>query len=282
MAVYAIGDVQGCDDELGQLLSELDFSPSRDTLWFVGDLVNRGPRSLEVLRRVKALGASAISVLGNHDLHLLAVVLSPNEPIKSKDTLHPILSAPDRDELLRWLRHRSMLHHDAQLGYTMIHAGLPPQWDLAQARACASELEAVLRDEKQCRELFANMYGDKPDRWSDDLRGMARLRFITNCFSRLRYCRGDGTLELKFKGELKDAPRHLLPWFKVPNRRSRDMRIVFGHWSALGYYDADGVLGIDTGCVWGEKLCAVRLDQTQREPPIFVPCSSSRLKPGQE
>ena len=281
MAVYAIGDIQGCDDELGHLLTRLGFSPSRDTLWFVGDLVNRGPRSLEALRRVKALGASAICVLGNHDLHLLALVLSPHEPVKSKDTLDSILNAPDRDELIHWLRHRPMLHHDAQLGYAMVHAGLPPQWNLAQAQTCARELEAVLRDEQQCRELFANMYGDKPDRWSDDLKGMARLRFITNCLTRLRYCRTDGTLELKFKGQVKDAPGDLLPWFKVPDRRWRDARIVFGHWSALGYYDADGVLGIDTGCVWGEKLCAVRLDQPMQQV-VCVPCTSSGLKPGQE
>ncbi|MET0536200.1 MAG: symmetrical bis(5'-nucleosyl)-tetraphosphatase [Steroidobacter sp.] len=280
MAVYAIGDVQGCDDEFAQLLRELDFSPSRDTLWLVGDLVNRGPRSLEVLRRVKAFGDSAISVLGNHDLHLLALVLSPHEPTKSKDTLNTVLNAPDRDELLHWLRHRPMLHHDAKLGYTMVHAGLAPQWDLAQAQSCARELETVLRDENQCRELFANMYGDKPDRWSNDLRGMERLRFITNCLTRLRYCRPDGTLELKFKGEVKDAPKQLMPWFKVPDRRTRDARIVFGHWSALGYYDDDGVLAIDTGCVWGEKLCAVRLDQ--KTPPRFVPCSSSGLAPGNE
>lgn len=280
MAVYAIGDIQGCDDELARLLRELDFSPSRDTLWLVGDLVNRGPRSLEVLRRVKALGDSAITVLGNHDLHLLALVLSPNEPLKSKDTLSAVLSAPDRDELLHWLRHRPMLHHDATLGYTMVHAGLPPQWDLAQAQSCARELETALRDEQHCRELFANMYGDKPDRWSNDLRGMQRLRFITNCLSRLRYCRADGTLELKFKGEVGDAPRQLLPWFKVPDRRTRDTRIVFGHWSALGYHDGDGVLAIDTGCVWGEKLCAVRLDQAA--PPTFIPCSSSGLKVGQD
>jgi bis(5'-nucleosyl)-tetraphosphatase (symmetrical) len=284
MAVYAIGDIQGCDDEFAQLLRELDFSPSRDTLWLVGDLVNRGPRSLEVLRRVKALGSSAITVLGNHDLHLLAVVLSPHEPIKAKDTLQSILSAPDRDELIHWLRHRQMLHHDTQLGYTMIHAGLPPQWDLAQAQSCARELETVLRDERQCRELFANMYGDKPDRWSDDLRGMERLRFITNCLTRLRYCRADGTLELKYKGEVQKAPGHLMPWFKVPERRSRATRIVCGHWSALGYHNEDGVLAIDTGCVWGEKLCAVRLEQSPQpaHQPIFVPCSSSGLRPGED
>jgi len=280
MAVYAIGDIQGCDDEFGRLLTALNFSPSRDTLWLVGDLVNRGPRSLEVLRRVKALGSSVISVLGNHDLHLLALALSPHEPTKSKDTLQPILNAPDRDELIHWLRHRSILHHDAAVGYAMVHAGFAPPWDLATARACAQELENVLRDERRARDLFAHMYGDKPDRWSDELRGMERLRFITNCFTRLRYCRPDGRLELKFKGELKDAPNQLVPWFRVPDRRSRDVRIVFGHWSALGYHDGDGVLAIDTGCVWGEKLCAVRLDQPA--PPVFMPCSSSGLTVGAE
>lgn len=280
MAVYAIGDIQGCDDEFAQLLATIDFSPSRDMLWLVGDLVNRGPRSLEVLRRVKALGAAVITVLGNHDLHLLALALSPQEPVKAKDTLQQVLGAPDRDELIEWLRHQSMLHHDAKLCYTMVHAGLPPQWDLSQAQACARELETALRDKRRSRELFAHMYGDKPDRWSDDLRGNDRLRFITNCFTRLRYCRADGRLELKFKGEVKDAPKDLKPWFKIPERRARDTRIIFGHWSALGYHDADGVLGIDTGCVWGEKLCAVRLDQTA--PPIFVPCSSSGLSVGSE
>lgn len=280
MAVYAIGDIQGCDDEFAQLLGAIDFSASRDTLWLVGDLVNRGPRSLEVLRRVKALGSSVISVLGNHDLHLLALALSPNEPAKAKDTLQQILGAPDRDELIDWLRQRPMLHHDARLGYTMVHAGLPPQWDLATAQSCAREVETVLRDEQRCCELLARMYGDQPDRWSDDLHGTDRLRFITNCLSRLRYCRADGRLELKFKGEVKDAPPGLMPWFKVPERRSRDTRIVFGHWSALGYYDADGVLAIDTGCVWGEKLCAVRLDQPA--PPVFVPCYPSGLTVGAE
>lgn len=280
MAVYAIGDIQGCDDEFAHLLATLDFSPSRDTLWLVGDLVNRGPRSLEVLRRVKALGPAAITVLGNHDLHLLALALSPQEPLKAKDTLQQILGAPDRDELIEWLRHQPMLHHDAKLGYTMVHAGLPPQWDLATAQACARELETVLRDKRRCRELFAHMYGDKPNHWSDDLRGTDRLRFITNCLTRLRYCHADGRLELKFKGEVKDAPQDLMPWFKVPGRRSRDMRIICGHWSALGFHDADGVLAIDTGCVWGEKLCAVRLDQPAA--PIFVPCSSSGLTVGAE
>lgn len=275
MATYAIGDVQGCADEFDKLLERLRFEPQRDRLWIVGDLVNRGPRSLDVLRRVKALGAAATTVLGNHDLHLLAVALTPSERLKPQDTLGEILTAPDRDELLDWLRRQPLLHHDAQLGYTMIHAGMPPQWDLELAQSCAHELESALRDDEGCIDLFAHMYGDRPNKWSDDLKGHDRLRFITNCLTRLRFCRPDGTLELKYKGEIETAPAALTPWFRAPKRRSRDLRIVCGHWSALGYYDGDGVLSIDTGCVWGEKLCAVRLDQ--RAPPVFTPCSSSAL-----
>lgn len=274
MRTFAIGDIQGCDDEFAALLERIEFDPARDRLWLVGDLVNRGPRSLDVLRRVKALGRAAIAVLGNHDLHLLAVALA-GEKTKSQDTLAEILAAPDRDELLHWLRHRPLLHHDAALGYTMIHAGLAPQWDVATAQACAHEVETALRDEERCIELFQNMYGDKPNRWSDDLAGFERLRFITNCLTRLRFCHDDGKLELKFKGTLEQAPQDLRPWFRIAGRKSRQQRIVFGHWSALGYYDGDNVLSIDTGCVWGSTLCAVRLDQ--RTAPVLVPCSSSGL-----
>ncbi|MGH8176822.1 MAG: symmetrical bis(5'-nucleosyl)-tetraphosphatase [Steroidobacter sp.] len=279
MPTYAIGDLQGCCDEFEALLERIDFDPARDRLWLVGDLVNRGPRSLDVLRKVKALGDAAITVLGNHDLHLLAAALTSVERLKPQDTLGDIFAAPDRDELLDWLRRRPMLHHDAKLNYTMIHAGLPPQWDLSLAQACAGELESALRDDDRCTQLFAQMYGDKPNRWSDDLQGVDRLRFITNCLTRLRFCRPDGRLELKFKGEIGDAPDYVTPWFRAPNRRSRDLRIVCGHWSALGYYDGDGVLSIDTGCVWGEKLCALRLDQ--HAPPVFEPCSSSGLTIGE-
>jgi bis(5'-nucleosyl)-tetraphosphatase (symmetrical) len=247
MPTYAIGDIQGCAAEFEALLDRIGFDPARDRLWLVGDLVNRGPRSLDVLRRVRALGAAAITVLGNHDLHLLAAALTPSE----------------------------QLHHDPELNYTMIHAGLPPQWDLALAQACAEELESALRDDDRCMALFGHMYGDHPNRWSDGLQGFDRLRFITNCLTRLRFCRADGRLELKFKGAIGEAPDYVTPWFRAPNRRSRDLRIVCGHWSALGYYEGDGVLSIDTGCVWGQKLCAVRLDQ--RADPIFVPCSSSGL-----
>jgi bis(5'-nucleosyl)-tetraphosphatase (symmetrical) len=260
------------------LLEKIGFDPARDRLWVVGDLVNRGPRSLEVLRKVKALGSAAITVLGNHDLHLLAAALSPAESLKPKDTLGAIFEAPDRDELLHWLRHRPMLHTDETLGYTMVHAGLAPQWTLAQAQACARELEQALRDRDSCVELFANMYGDQPDRWSDDLKGFARLRFITNCLTRMRFCSQDGRLELKYKGSLGKAPKHLVPWFKVRERQWRGTRVVCGHWSALGYHDTDDVLAIDTGCVWGDRLCAVRLDQ--KDPsPTYTSCSSSGLAP---
>lgn len=275
MATYAIGDIQGCDDELALLLDRIAFDPTADTVWFVGDLVNRGPKSLSVLRRVKALGKAAVVVLGNHDLHLLATAYG-GESRKSKDTIDDVMRAPDRDELLAWLREQPVLHHDERLGYTMLHAGLPPQWDLLKAQQCARELESALRDDASCQELFRHMYGDQPNRWSDDLAGFDRLRFITNCLTRLRFCRADGTLELKYKGTIAQAPRDVLPWFRVPARRSRGMRIVCGHWSALGYHSEDGVLSIDTGCVWGQRLCAVRLDEETE--PVFVPCSSSGLR----
>lgn len=273
MATYAIGDVQGCGDEFEALLGRLNFDPAQDRLWLVGDLVNRGPRSLEVLRQVRALRDAVVVVLGNHDLHLLAAAITPAERLKPQDTLGAIFTAPDRDELLDWLRRRPLLHHDAALGYTMIHAGLPPQWDLATAQSCAREVETALRDDDRCLELLAGMYGNQPSRWSDDLCGIERLRFTVNCLTRLRYCRTDGSLDLKFKGRIEDAPDHLLPWFRAPNRRSRGLRVVCGHWSALGYYEGDGVLSIDTGCVWGESLCAVRLDEPAE--PVFVSCKGA-------
>ena len=279
MATYAVGDVQGCCDELEALLTQLRFDPAHDRLWLVGDLVNRGPRSLDVLRRVRALGPAALTVLGNHDLHLLAVA-STGRRSKSQDTLNDILTATDRDELLHWLRQQPLLHHDAALGYTMIHAGLAPQWDLAKAQACAREVETVLRDEHTARELFQHMYGDEPRRWSDELAGFERLRFIVNCFTRVRLCTVDGAIESRHKGAPEDAPAGLIPWFKVPGRASRSLRIVCGHWSALGYHDADGVLSIDTGCVWGGTLCAVRLDRQAQA--TWVPCTSSTLEIGGE
>ena len=256
MAVYAIGDIQGCYDELLELLDLIGFDPRQDRLWFAGDLVNRGPQSLETLRFVRSL--DAVAVLGNHDLHLLAAACDPRQ-LKRKDTLHAILEAPDAAELLEWLRCRPLLHHDETLGYTMIHAGLPPQWDLNTALACAAEVERVLRGDGY-RAFFAEMYGNEPATWSASLKGTARLRFITNCFTRLRYCDSDGRLALEEKGPPGSQRAHLMPWFEVPWRNSRDMRVLFGHWSTLGAHDAPGIHALDTGCLWGGSLTAMRLD----------------------
>jgi bis(5'-nucleosyl)-tetraphosphatase (symmetrical) len=267
MAVWAVGDVQGCLAELETLLERLGFEPGRDRLWFVGDLVSRGPQSLEVLRLVERLGDSAVTVLGNHDLHLLALAHGA-APLRPADaSLRPLLEAPDRRRLLDWLQSRPVLHHDAALGVTMVHAGLPPQWDVPLARRAAAELEAALRGEHSGR-LFATMYGNKPDRWQDDLEGDERLRYITNALTRLRVCDPGGRLLLKFKGPLEEMPDGALPWFRAPGRRWAGARIVCGHWSALGYFDEGGVLGLDTGCVWGGTLTAQRLDAAG--PPVAV------------
>lgn len=268
MAIWAIGDVQGCCDELEVLLDRIAFNPAHDQLWFTGDLVNRGPRSLDTLRLVKSLGDSAITVLGNHDLHLLALASNTGERIKAQDTLDDILQAPDREELLGWLIRQPLLHHDASLNITMVHAGLPPQWDLLLAQRCAHEVETELRDPTRAKTLFKHMYGDEPSEWNDALLGYARLRFITNCLTRLRICTAAGTVRIKFKSSIKNLPQGMVPWFKAPQRQSTHTRIVFGHWSALGFHDADNVLCLDTGCVWGGTLTAMRLDQ--RAEPVQV------------
>jgi len=278
MTAYAIGDIQGCHAELERLLDRLDFDPAADRLWLAGDLVNRGPESLAVLRRVRALGDAAIVVLGNHDLHLLAVAAG-NARHSKKSTLGAILRAPDRDELLDWLRRRPLLHHDPELGLTLVHAGLPPQWDLAEALACAHELETVLRSDDYPEFLHA-MYGNEPARWSPDLSGIERLRFITNALTRLRFCAPDGTLALKEKGEIGSQSPGLLPWFQVPGRRTRADRIVFGHWSALGYWSGENVWAIDSGCLWGGALTALRLDREPLEP-IQIECAGY-LQPGRD
>lgn len=262
MAVYAIGDVQGCFRELQLLLTKLRFDPARDRLWFAGDLVNRGLQSLETLRFVRNLGAAAITVLGNHDLHLLAAAARAGK-LKPKDTLRPILDAPDREELLDWLRRRPVLHHDAEMGYTLIHAGLPPQWELDQARACAHEVESVLRGPDHA-EFFEQMYGDEPTFWTDELTGWERLRFITNCLTRLRYCDAEGRVALAHKGAPGSQPVGLYPWFELPHRRSRELKILFGHWSTLGERSSPGVYPLDTGCLWGGQLTALRLDGAPR------------------
>jgi bis(5'-nucleosyl)-tetraphosphatase (symmetrical) len=268
MATYAVGDVQGCCSELESLLDALSFDPARDRLWFVGDLVNRGPRSLDVLRLLQPLGEAAIVVLGNHDLHLLAIARGAAQLRPADRTLEAILAAPDREPLLDWLQSRAVLHHDAALGVTMLHAGLPPQWDIPLARRCAAELEAALRGDHSGR-LFSAMYGNHPDLWDEELEGEERLRFITNALTRLRVCDRAGRMLLKHKGPPGKMPANAIPWFQVPGRRSAGARIVCGHWSALGYHDGDGVLALDTGCVWGGSLTARRLDLDA--PPVSVP-----------
>lgn len=268
MATYAIGDLQGCLDPLKRLLDHLHFEPDRDFIWFTGDLVNRGPHSLETLRFVRGLSNHAITVLGNHDLHLLALGYGYQTAGKN-DHLEDILAAPDRDELLYWLRYQPLIYHDDTLGFTMVHAGLPPQWDLSEAIARAHEVQDVLRSDRY-GDLLQNMYGNKPDQWSNDLEEMDRLRFSINCFTRLRYCDDSGRLNLKHKGHPGSQPSPLVPWFSVAERASRQLNIIFGHWSTLGPYYADGVYPLDTGCLWGGRLTAMKL---QPSPVRFsLPC----------
>lgn len=271
MAIYAIGDLQGSLTPLRRLLEKIDFDRAKDRLWFVGDLVNRGSESLECLRFVRELGDAAIAVLGNHDLHLLCVAEGLAR-IRDGDTLDSVLSAPDRPSLLAWLRTRPLLHREGE--FVLVHAGLLPQWSADQAGSLAREVEQVLRG-PDYRHFFATMYGNEPAAWSDDLQGADRLRVIVNAMTRMRFCTADGRMEFKYKGELADAPRGFMPWFDVPDRRSADHTLVCGHWSALGLRMTARLLCLDTGCVWGKSLTAVRLEDRE----VFqVSCEELRGK----
>ena len=252
MATYAIGDVQGCNEELQALLARLAFDPAQDRLWFVGDLVNRGPDSLQVLRFVRALGDSAVVVLGNHDLHLLCVAEGYARK-RDDDTLDGLLAAPDAPQLLAWLRGRPLMHVEHQ--YAMVHAGLLPQWSLERASALAREVEAALRDASY-RDFLANMYGGTPSAWREDLAGWDRLRVIVNAMTRLRFCNAAGEMELRAKGTA--APPGYRPWFEL--RAAEELPIICGHWSALGLRLADRLVALDSGCVWGGSLTALRLE----------------------
>lgn len=279
-STYVIGDIQGCHDELQQLLEILEFDPDSDRLWLTGDLVSRGPRSLEVLRYVKSLGEAATVTLGNHDLHLLAAAAGVKRH-RLDPSLENILEAPDRDELLEWLRHRPLAHRESRPNWPhdwlMVHAGLPPQWTMDQACLLATEVESVLRSDGH-GEFFAQMYGDEPDQWSEQLAGWDRLRFITNCLTRLRFCTTDGRLLLAEKGAPATGETAALPWFQVPERKSRDAGILFGHWSTLGQvvWSSARVYGLDGGCIWGGRLIALRLEDMQL---TFLPCEGYR-RPG--
>jgi bis(5'-nucleosyl)-tetraphosphatase (symmetrical) len=263
MATYAIGDIQGCFSALEKLLLHIHFDSANDTLWLTGDLVNRGLESLETLRFVKSLGARHKIVLGNHDLHLLAVAYGMSEMRKS-DTLESILSAPDRNELIDWLRHCPLLVHDDKTGYVMTHAGLAPVWTVQKAALLAREVEAVLQSDSP-EAWFKQMYGNHPNQWDDQLQGAERLRCIVNYFTRMRFCHHDGSLELTYKGEINNKPQELIPWFEVTPRANAEAKIIFGHWASLaGKTDAPNVYALDTGCVWGQCLTAMRLEDGRR------------------
>jgi len=271
-----IGDVQGCDDALDRLLTDIDFSPSRDTAYVLGDLVNRGPASLAVLRRLMALDGAVHCLLGNHDLHLLAVSQGIRKPHRS-DTVDDILDARDRHVLIDWLRERSMALHAH--GWLMVHAGVLPGWDVAQTLALAGELEATLRSADWAHGL-REMYGNEPNRWHDSLHGADRLRVIVNALTRLRFCTADGEMEFHTKDSADAAPAGFMPWFDVPGRRTADARVAFGHWSTLGGLARPGLLALDTGCVWGGCLSAARLsDGGEVLETVAVRCPQAQ-KPG--
>lgn len=256
MATYAIGDIQGCYHAFTALLSRLQFNPRHDKLWLVGDLINRGSGSLEVLRWCYQHQQSIKIVLGNHDLHALAVA-HQLKPAHKYDTLQAVIDAPDAHELLTWLRYQPLLI--AEDGYVMVHAGLLPQWTVDDALACSREVEAQLQADHYLH-FLANMYGNRPNRWHADLAGFDRYRVITNAMTRMRICTAQGEMEFEFKGELQDIPQGYMPWFDVPERLSAQDNIICGHWSALGLHQRDNIHALDTGCLWGGQLTAMCLE----------------------
>lgn len=272
MAIYAVGDIQGCYDSFRRLLDKCRFDPAVDRLWLVGDLVNRGPRSLETLRFVHSLGSAATTVLGNHDLSLIMVAEGFGKRGKD-DTMGQVLAAPDRDELISWLRHQPLMHLEA--GFAMVHAGLLPQWKVKKARKLAAEVEVALQG-PDYREFLANLWGSEPAAWDDGLTGWARLRVIVNAMTRMRFCSADGIMEFRTKGEVANAPKGYFPWFEVPGRKSADTVLVTGHWSALGLKVTPNLLSLDSGCLWGGHLTAMRLPERE----IFqVDCSAGESVP---
>jgi len=284
MAHYLIGDVQGCDEALGRLLAHIGFSASRDTVYLLGDLVNRGPDSLAVLRRVQALDGAARCLLGNHDLHLLALAHGVRPPHRS-DTLGAVLAAPDRDALLHWLRQQPLamqLTHEG-ISVLMVHAGVLPQWDCAQTLALAAEVQAVLQG-PQYGEFLAQMYGNTPVQWDDTLQGPPRWRVIVNALTRLRFCDAQGRMEFESKEGLATTPAGFTAWFDAPGRRTATDTVAFGHWSTLGWLERPDVLSLDSGCVWGACLSALRLEPSMqprvlRHTLLQVDCPQAQ-KPG--
>lgn len=276
MTIYAVGDLQGCLDPLKKLLDKVHFDPHSDQLWVVGDLVNRGSQSLETLRFLKALGPAAITILGNHDLHLLAVAHGYKDPHK-KDTFQDILNAQDRESLLDWLRRRPLIHYDPGIRWLMVHAGIPPQWNLQTAISCAKEISEILRDDSSFSTVFQTMYGNEPRRWNPTLQGLPRIRYILNAFVRMRYLDDAGDLEFRCKNAYENAPNGLIPWFMFPNRETQNDRIVFGHWSTLSLMMQPRLLALDTGCVWGDRLTIAELNNDDR--PIRIESVFCKKRP---
>ena len=278
MALYCVGDIQGCDDAFERLLATIGFSPSRDTLYVLGDLVNRGPHSAAVLRRCITLGDSVRPLLGNHDLHLLAAAYGTHRPSR-RDTLQGILLAPDRDEMLEWLRHQPLarrVHHGGG-DLLMVHAGVLPQWTADETLAYAGEVEAVLQS-REFAGFLQQMYGNSPDLWSPELQGTDRLRVIVNALTRMRFCSPEGRMDFESTESASEAPPGLVPWFDAPGRRTLNTLIAFGHWSTLGWLDRADVLGLDTGCVWGGCLSAVRFGTTLADRERYhVECPQAQM-----
>jgi bis(5'-nucleosyl)-tetraphosphatase (symmetrical) len=267
MTLFAVGDIQGCADEFATLLETLRFEADADRLWLVGDLVNRGPASLAVLRRIVSLGDAVTTVLGNHDLHLLATAAGVR-PIGDKDTFQDVLNAPDADELLGWLRHRPLLHWDREANRLLVHAGLPPGWSAKRAASEAAEIETLLRG-PDWQSSLRQMYGNSPALWSEQLNEEDKRRYTINALTRMRYCDAYGRLDLVQSGAPGSQPAKLMPWFEVPGRKARDVHIVFGHWASLGLYRADNITAVDSGCVWGGSLTAVPLQPAGA--PVSIP-----------
>jgi len=261
MSTYVLGDIQGCYDEMRYLLDQVSFDPARDQVWFVGDLINRGPNNLHTLRFVKSLGKQAVSVLGNHDLHFLAVSHGIRKPMR-RDTFEDLLTASDFEEMVNWLRQQPLIHHDKKLNYTLVHAGLPPLWSLKKARSLAQEVEKQLRG-KNYVDFLAHMYGNEPDCWHDNLKGVDRMRVITNYLTRLRYCKKNGQMEFAHKENV--VPRGFHPWFQHRRPKQEGLRILFGHWASLnGETGVKNMFALDTGCVWGRQMTLMQLKTQKR------------------
>ena len=258
MATYVIGDVQGCFDELQELVRYINFNPKKDQLWFVGDLVNRGPKSLQTLRWVKSLGKSAVTVLGNHDLHLLAGHAGAKE-ISTTSSLHSVLQSKDIEKLISWLRQQSFMRFNKPLQFAMVHAGLAPQWSIKDALTYSREVEKVLKSKKY-KEFLFQMYGDQPNHWDGRLKGWNRLRTITNFMTRLRYCNNNGEMSFVDKGPPGTQSIGMQPWYEIPSRKSQNTTVVFGHWSTLGYKHENNIISTDTGCLWGGQLTAIKIE----------------------